>query len=165
MLPLDRPHGLEGQHAKDLLDVTVVGKSLRLAVDEVVHHHLVSAALATRDRVLAERCHADEILSRHAQDAVATGDPNQEDALAAIKGDPQEREASTACWPPQDVLAEEQRSVDVQIFDPRAAFPGDIGEDHSEPVDEIEVSGRKKSTSTMLLSKAVNSRSGLKVLN
>jgi hypothetical protein len=88
---------------------------LGFAVNEVVHHDDVSGGCF--------------------QDTIPTVNPHQKDAFASIKSYPQEREATAIHGPWQNIPAEEQFTIDVEIFDLRAIVTIDVGEDRAKPVD------------------------------
>src|SRR5215813_3919828 len=70
-----------------------------------------------------------------AQDDIAAGDPNQKDAFARVKSHPQEREAFTRSGSGQDKAAEQQRTVNVEVFDLCDVVTVHVGKDRTKPID------------------------------
>ena len=89
-------------------------KGLWLAVDKIIHD--------------------DDIMVGCFQDSIARGNTDEEDA-GCIKRNSQERKASALGRSGQYVLAEEQLSVNIEVFDHRAIVRIYVGEYGAEPFD------------------------------
>ena len=89
-------------------------QSLWLAVDEVIHD--------------------DDIPAGCFQDAIARGNSYQEN-ISCVKPDSQERKASAIGRPGQYVLAEQQVTGNIEVFDLRAIVNIHVGEYGTEPFD------------------------------
>ena len=86
---------------------------LRLAINKIIHDH--------------------DIMVGCFQDPVARGNSHEEDARC-IKCDSQERKASAPGRSGQYVLAEQQVTVNIEVFDHRAIVRIHVGEDSAEPL-------------------------------
>src|SRR4029453_11021349 len=74
------------------------------------------------------------------QDAIPTGNADQKD-LGCGEPDPQEREAASVRGPWQNIPADEQPTVDVEIFDLGTIVIVYVGEDCPKPIDTGPLSG------------------------
>jgi hypothetical protein len=93
---------------------TVLWQRLRLTINKIIHD--------------------DDIMVGCFQDSIARGNSDEEDARC-IKRDAQERKAPALGRSGQYVLAEEQVSVNIEVFDHRAIVRIHVGEDSAEPFD------------------------------
>ena len=76
--------------------------------------------------------HDDDIPVGRSQNAIARRNSDEKNA-SCVKPDSQERKASAIGWSGQHVLAKQQVTVDIEVFDLRAMISIHVGEYGAEP--------------------------------